>query len=314
MHAFAYVVVLAMLVAGVQGQIMDEILTLPDTRCKVDSGDWKAYDKSSNYKQDAPGPVKVCARNYVNVCVGPNGLESCNKEYGHCRSVNYAWDNANMFTTFSTVRPEKCVSDGAYMAPDTKVLVIAQSIFGIIFVIAATAMCFGLRCAPCWGFPVLIAQGVMSLLLIFSYFYLNGVVQLAGTIAALALFNTRKPGLVVFGIAICLITLFWVTYSGGLGDIQHHARLTAGDATQKTFEDLCQSYYRNYWKVILPIAEHTHNPEITAYGFCKRNWLAAELFFQMFAELLLIMMAACGVQCLLADGPAKSESESAPFQ
>jgi hypothetical protein len=310
------VLVCALLVAFAAAQpIGTDVLPITDPRCASDA--WVKWDKTSNYVAGFTGVTKLCTRRYVDVCLAPQGLQPCNQYYGVCREVGYDYSDKALYPNMGpTVKPTVCVSAGAYMTPDVKVLVIAEVMFGFFLFIIAFVLVLGIgRAVRGYSMAVVVTQLVMSLTLMFSYYYLNGVIQLAASIAALALFRTRKPILVGVGILFLLAAFFWVTYRFGLGGMQHQSRFQAGVAAQNTYEQYCLNYYRGYFAYIQDLHDVGENPEEGAWGYCTRNWLSASMFFQIFGELLLVLLAATGIQSLLMEDPeVKTVSETEPAQ
>ena len=291
-----------------------DTLPISDPKCKTSA--FTVTDRTSSYVAGFTGVTKICARPYVDVCTGPSGLTPCNNHYGQCSEVGYDWTDKVMYPNVkTTIKPTVCVSAGFFMTPDVKVLVIAQVIFGFFFFAIAIALALKVgRAVPGASLYVVIAQVVMSLTLMFSFYYLNGVVQLAASIAALALYRTRNATLTAVGILFCLSAFFWVTYRFGLGNMQHQSRFGAGMGDADTYENYCINYYRGYFGFNAETQDVGNNPADGAWGYCARNWVAAVLFFQILAELLLVLLAATGIQALLFEEPAKTISETEPAQ
>jgi len=309
------VVLLLVFVALAASQaIPTDTLPANDPRCQA-SG-WSITDKSSSYVAGFKGLTKICHRDYVVICTGPTGILACNDFYGACQDVGYDWQDKELFPSVATnVKPQICAMRGNVMNSDVKILAIAQVMFGFFTFIGALVLSLGVAAkTPGAAKFILIAQAVCSLLLMFSWFYLNGIVQLAASIAAVALFRTRNGALTGVGILFLLSAYFWVTYQFGLGNMQHQSRFAAGLASAQTYENYCANFYRGYFDWNQDTKDIGENPAEAKWGFCDRNWLTTTLFFQLLAELFLMMLAATGIQALLwveekPASPTTSETE-----
>jgi len=276
-------------------------------RCKSEG--WKEVDLTYYYNPTFTGVKKICVRNsYVDVCKGPEGVQACNNFYGQCAPVTYDWRDRKLYPTVATLDvPTICVSKGIFMASDVKVLVIAQVVIGFVLITVALALSTPTgKATPGATVVVVVVQGVVSMLLMFSYYYLNGLVQLGAAISAGALFRTRNAALTGVGILFLLSAFFWTTYRFGLGNMQQQSRFSAGLADSLTYENYCNQYYRGYFDFNSDINSIEVNPATGAWGYCRREWLAAELFFQIFAQLLLVLQSVAGIQALLYEAPVST--------
>lgn len=271
--------------------------------CKGDHYSWKDY--SSSYSPNATVPRTVCIfSDYEVECPEITGLVGCDLYDSVC--VEYAgeenWKSAAALNGYtSTNKPKKCIKVGGFWFPDSRVVSTAQvilTVFGILW--ASFVVFFSIRSR---SIPTLawISLGLMlpaMIVMTVSYYYLNVIIVLACTLAALALFSEKTPLLTSIGMLILLSGLFWVTYNAGLGNIQHHDRRNAGPSFSDTFEKTCQSYYRGYFfKDDVRMADDD-NPLVRNVGYCSRAFLAAQLFLMILLELLLVLTVVSGVSCL----------------
>jgi len=316
-------VILALLVATTLVAAQQTINTVPnlvswvqysDPRCTGPT--WSKVDRTSDYVAGYNGTIQICVKTYISVCSGPTGVIACNQYYGSCKAVGYNWNNKVLNPNSYTVNaPQICAMDGSFMAPDTKVIAVAEIMFGFFTYILAFALAIPVgRAVKGWGFIVLVLQLITSFTLMFSYYYLNGIITLAASIAALALFKPRKPVLTGVGILMLLSAFYWVTFRFGLGNVQHQSRFDAGLATMPTYETMCINYYRGYFTFNADLNAVDADPAQAAWGYCGRGWLTAVLFFMIFAEILLVLLAATGIQALLFEEPKLETSETEPVQ
>jgi hypothetical protein len=246
-----------------------------------------------------PAPNKVCVLEYETIC----GTSICNDWNEDC-------------VTLPDDKGKACVANGAFMTPDASVLIIAQIIVaGIFLSLAFIGLILNINVRLSL-LPAIITGMMLanSFMLFFSYYYLNAYITLAAAFAGLILFSQKTPGLTVAGMFLLLFSFFWVTYSGGLGYIQHHSRYAAGESIRDTYEVYCNSYYHGYFSSPAIRKANDENPQVLFWGFCTRPWLAAVLFFMILQELYLVLLTALACHSLLSSIPNTVEPIHHPHQ
>lgn len=276
------------------------------------SNRFKTVDKSSFYKSSFNKDTSVCVKDYLEVCATVNGLVPCNKHTHVCVAVDYAFADEKLYPASAAVMakaPEICVEEGSFDTPDSDVLVIAQILFSGIFMIS-TFIIFAVRVQV--EVILIVLCGVflfICLLLLFSYYYLNGILVFMSALAASTAFSLKYNEATAVGIAIVLGTLYWVTYESGLGAIQHHSRFSAGGIETDFYEQKCNQYYNGRFYYPAQLHSEDENIAVKYQLFCNRSWLAAELFFMIAAEQLLVLLIAIGASVHLAPAAVVVEEE-----
>lgn len=288
------VVVFVLLFCAVHGLL--EEYPFGDPMCSKRG--FSQYDKTSAYKQGVSVTTRLCARNYYSVCATVDGLKKCDKRHSKCVTVNYDWGNAALYPVSASrmaTEPEVCASRGAFWHPETAVLAVAQPVCTFItFVLALTFTCMYAR-PKLSAFVVVVVSliGLMCTLLMFSFFYLNAIVGILVTCAAVGCYATKSRSAVGIGMFLLVTALFWFTYRPGLGAIQHHMRLADG-ANFDSYQGVCDNYYRGYFAYPSELHNTWVNPEYTTNGYCLREWIAAEYFFMILLELLITLLVGLG--------------------
>jgi hypothetical protein len=305
MRFLASVVILclaAVALAQTGTDVPTEFTVNPETQpfgsslCALDSK-FKQIDKTGYYKAAYPGLKRICVKDYLDACATVNGIQPCNLFNSQCTEVSYDYADSRQHpnsTANMARRPEVCVDSQPYRHPDTAVVIIAQIIFSGIIMILAFVL-FLLLVQGSFIFKILLGVFlVVCLLLTFSYYYLNAIIIFGAAIAAGICFSLRSDAAAGAGFAIILAVLFWTTFQQGLGGIQHQSRFGAGDATTDYYEQACNNYYRGYFFFPLELHKDDDNIAVNFRGFCNREWLAAELFFMIFAQQLLVVLIGAG--------------------
>jgi hypothetical protein len=287
----------------------------PQSLCKGDHYSWKDY--SSRYAANFSGSSLCIFSDYEEECPTIDGLVGCDRYNSIC--VEYVgdetWKAAAAGSNYlGNAKPKACVSQGAFWFPDSRVVSVAQvlgtSFFAIWGVLVVIVACRG-------GVNILAVIALLLMLpaaivLTVSYYYLNAIIILAASFAAIGLFSERTPVFASLGMVCGLLALFWVTYDAGLGSTQHHDRRMAGSATQDTFEAKCDNYYRNYFVKAPVYLGDDENPFVVHTGYCGRAFVAGELFVMILLELLLILVVASGAWSLGIKQDEEKKEEEAP--
>eukprot|EP00760_Papus_ankaliazontas_P002571 PhM_4_TR1113/c0_g1_i1/m.3809 len=140
------------------------------------TGKYENKDKSDYYQASFSGVKKLCVKDYLDLCATVTGVQTCNKATHMCVEVEYSWDDAVQYPSVASVmakRPEICIEAGAFRAPDSAVVHIAQILFSGLFLVAGLVV-FVTQvqvAAPMKAFAGVYT--LLCMLLLFSYFYLN---------------------------------------------------------------------------------------------------------------------------------------------
>ena len=305
----------ALLVAVLVAVVFAEAPIRPMTKdvCQGDHYSWK--DQSGLYAAGSNSAMCIF-EDYEKVCTEIGGLVPCDSYDSICVQYNgdETWKAANAAAGgkyISNARPWKCVKEG-YWYPDSGVLAVAQVIATITAILWGSIVVI-MSCKGGVTVLAVIALILMlpaGIILAHSYYYLNAIVVIAGTLGAIGLFSEKAPVFGATGMIVGLVTLFWVTYNAGLGFVQHHSRQSAGTAAADTYENACNNYYRGYFQVTPVRLADDENPMILYGGYCGRGLLAGMLWVMIFLELLLVIVVASGAFSLGI--PQNVEATEAP--
>jgi hypothetical protein len=187
------------------------------------------------------------------------------------------------------------------MVPDAGVVIVMQILVSALFIPSALVLVLLNINISDVMVPVIVTvlMTINSFFLFFSYFYLNAYILITAALIALTLFASRNAQLTLVGMFICLFALFWVSYSSGLGYLQHHSRFAGGNSINDTYEKYCDAYYRGYFFAPRIRKGYDDNPQVLYWSFCNRYWLAAVLFFMVLQELFLVLLVGAGALSLL---------------
>lgn len=280
-------------------------VTVDNVTRRCDTEGYTYIDKSSFYKKGFKGTTAICVKSYLAACATVNGLELCNTFNSQCASVDYdIGDSVQYPRAFKNMvqRPEICTDSGMYQNsrekgfrhPDTSVLLIAQIIVSATVLFTAYGF-FVLQSEVSTTFKALLGIFFVDcILLLFGYFYLNSILIFATALAASLSFSMKSDAAAAVGFGLVLTTLYWTTFESGLGNVQHQSRFTAGGVTTDAYERMCNNYFRGYF--FWPSEQHKEvdNIAVSFWGLCDREWVAAQLFFMIFAQQLLVVLIAAG--------------------
>jgi len=265
--------------------------------CTGDNYKW--IGESGLYSNGSQSAICIFVA-YEEKCTGIQGLTACDLYDQVC--VQYSGEETWKAEAkasgryVSNMRPWKCVREGAFWFPDSGVVAVAQVIVTSAFIIWAALVTL-MSCKAkihIVATAALLLMLPVSIILAHSYYYLNAIIVVAGTIGAIGLFSEKSAVFGATGMIVGLVTLFWVTYDAGLGFVQHHSRRMAGTAAQDTYENGCNNYYRGYFEATPVRLGDDENPLVKYGGYCSRSLLAGMLFVMIFLELLLVLAIAVG--------------------
>jgi hypothetical protein len=289
------------------------------TRTTLPAG-WTVENKQGDYTKNFTGISKLCRLDFVEVCRTYKGVVPCNSFNKVCvdtpDSIN--WNDPVYhpeYTSRTVSHPQVCVSKGAFMAPDAAVVFIANVMFSWVILTLGFAAVFK-HVGPDRGTTLMKVIAVLMyiplVLLLFSYYYLNAILGFAALFGSYQLFCRKRAESTAFAFVFLFLALFWVTFENGLGGLQHHSRLRGPNkASDYTYENFCEGYYRSFFTVPAELRGDFDNPAFHSKQYCDRQWLSAELFFMILLELTLLLAALVGGAAIWAPEPVKAENEPA---
>jgi len=292
-------VIVAIALLGIASAAPAEYYALTDPMCNLLG--YTKYDKSNKYQAGAGVVTGICTKKYYDACFTVDGVVPCNYESSSCVAVSYDWNNKDFNPVSAarmTDRPQVCISEGNYWGPETGVIAVAQPL--ISFIIGTFGFYLTISVArpkiSILTLIFLIVQFIWCTFLFFSFYYLNALIALLVTYAAVGLIAAKDRAGSATAIIALVATLYWFTFQHGLGEIQHHSRFTKA---LTGYETLCNNYYRGYFGYPIELHGAYESPSFLTKGYCLREWLAAEYFFIINVKvnlLIFIALAAAGMR------------------
>lgn len=304
----------ALVIVIVTAQRVPDVVPADSPLCNKKG--FNRQDKTKFYKVNINVTKTFCAKSYLDACYTVDGIVPCNTNYERCVSSNSEWNDATyspISASRMTERPQLCASEGAFWHPETGVLAVAQPCISFIVSITALVILKRAITQANVGRVLQVLLGIQvttCVLLFFSFYYLNALIALLVTYAAVGLYASKDKNGIAVGLIAIIAVLFWFTFQHGLGEIQHHSRFSS-DLT--AYETLCNHYYRGYFGWPILLHGPYESPSFLTKGYCLREWLAAEYFAIILVKITLLIFVAYGAAELRSsDAPTEAPKEETP--
>eukprot|EP01062_Namystynia_karyoxenos_P069345 TRINITY_DN64855_c0_g1_i1.p1 TRINITY_DN64855_c0_g1~~TRINITY_DN64855_c0_g1_i1.p1 ORF type:complete len:487 (+),score=143.51 TRINITY_DN64855_c0_g1_i1:88-1461(+) len=310
-----------------QGQCPTVHYGVDKTSCDAKfDGSWRVFRPGQGYRSGALNG-EHCVPHYAAgcSCLDESGSASCGSDRGpwcnlyteKCTETQHPALDWNS----SRTGPYAVCCKECFMTPRAAVLIIALPVLLNLCAIAllAAALLHARRspwfahrrsiCRRCAGCPaprglpcfVLVASVMLWL---FSFFMIHsrqivcgaaGVIHSFFTLIAHSSNAPFSPWTAVLSGLIALALLWgWGMGQAGAWDMGEPSELAE-----------CSTYYDNYFSYNREVESGSWNPQETTWGYCRRGWVAAVLFFRVFALLLTVVLTSLsGHVCLSGAGAA----------